>query len=186
MFNGNNYGNPELDDKTVISTLDGGFYTTAAVVKGYGKFVVDRGMLVGFLVLQGVVVVFVWGVLGWVWLGRGGGRRKGRDSDGREREGDGNRERGVGRGEWASSFVVFDAAVRVELRMEEPGAEEVQLEVVQRGFGDGKILGLAAGARAFVRSEREAETRGVRPVDVKSERVEDSKEDGLGKRDSKV
>lgn len=80
----------ELDSKEVIATLPAGFYTTASMVKPYAKLKVDEGMVVWFLVLQGAMVGFVWGVLGWVcWRGRG--------------------LLSVG----ALSFVVFDAAVMV-------------------------------------------------------------------------
>ncbi|KAK3315493.1 hypothetical protein B0H66DRAFT_642710 [Apodospora peruviana] len=94
MFNANNYGNPALKSKDMIDSLPVEFYTRANIVAPYAKLKVDQTMLVWFLLLQGAVLVFVWAVIGWVWLSAAVLPA-------------------------TSSFVLFDSAFKVKLTMEE-------------------------------------------------------------------
>lgn len=78
LFNANNFGNVNLHKTTEIipdvppeEDLPPEFYTEAAIVKPYEKLKVDPAMFVLFLVLQGSAILFVLGVLLWVWFGVG-------------------------------------------------------------------------------------------------------------------
>ena len=75
LFNANNWGNLQTKQNETVEGLPQEFYTTASLVQGYDKVKFDSGMFILFLGLQGVAVVFVWGVLVWVWFGgKGGGK----------------------------------------------------------------------------------------------------------------
>ncbi|KUJ06535.1 uncharacterized protein LY89DRAFT_603023 [Mollisia scopiformis] len=68
-FNSNNWANPDLQEKQIISTLPPQFYTQAYIVAPYSKLRFDRGMFILFLILQGLAIVFVWCVLLFVLFG---------------------------------------------------------------------------------------------------------------------
>lgn len=69
LFNSNNWGNIELQADKITTTLPRQFYTTASVVAPHVKIRFDPGMFAAFVVLQGSAMLFVWGVLCWVWFG---------------------------------------------------------------------------------------------------------------------
>ncbi|KAK8101433.1 hypothetical protein PG999_011807 [Apiospora kogelbergensis] len=52
-----------------LSTLPPDFYTQASLVEPYTKLRVNKGMFALFLTLQAVALIFVAGVVIWVWLG---------------------------------------------------------------------------------------------------------------------
>lgn len=68
LFNDNNWGNTALKTNTITTTLPPEYYTVAAVVAPYGKIGFDRTMFYLFIILQGLVLVFIWAVLIWVWI----------------------------------------------------------------------------------------------------------------------
>lgn len=66
----NNYGNPDLDVKNMIDGLPSAFYTKARITRPYMRITIDREMFIAFVVLHGLVLIFIWGVLLWVWIAR--------------------------------------------------------------------------------------------------------------------
>ncbi|KAK6849277.1 hypothetical protein PG995_013110 [Apiospora arundinis] len=90
LFNANNWGNTQIQLNATISTMPPEFYTEASLVEPYTKLRVDKGMFALFLTLQIVALLFVAGVVVWVWLGKRPARK-------------------------ASSFPLFDILFRAEL-----------------------------------------------------------------------
>lgn len=68
FFQPNNLGNTRLEAKEIISVLPGDFYTTTHTITPYTKLVIGRAMFFAFLILDGTVLVFVWGVAIWLCL----------------------------------------------------------------------------------------------------------------------
>jgi len=124
MFNGNNYGNPALQASEMISTLPPDFYTSASIVTSYSKLKVDEGMLIGFMALQGTVLVFIWAVLIWSW-------------------------RTALPLPAISSFVLFDSTVRLKHTI----AEAAEGWQTGADVSDKRILELATEARTYARNE---------------------------------
>ncbi|KAI1846979.1 hypothetical protein JX266_006854 [Neoarthrinium moseri] len=71
LFNGNNYGNLDLQLREMIDSLPPDFYTQACVVAPYSKIQFNYEMFIIFIVLQGAALVFVWVTLAWVWIAAG-------------------------------------------------------------------------------------------------------------------
>lgn len=69
-FQPNNYGNPDLQPKDMIYNLPKEFYAKAQITRPYMRITIDRGMLIAFIVLDSLVLVFIWGVLVWLWMAR--------------------------------------------------------------------------------------------------------------------
>ncbi|PVH96288.1 hypothetical protein DM02DRAFT_688314 [Periconia macrospinosa] len=69
-FQPNNYGNPDLEVKDMTWSLPKEFYTTARITRPYMRITIDRGMLAAFIVLNSSVLIFIWGVLLWLWISR--------------------------------------------------------------------------------------------------------------------
>ena len=69
-FQPNNYGNPDLDVENMIDGLPSAFYTKARITRPYMRINIDREMFIAFVVLHGLVLLFIWGVLLWVWITR--------------------------------------------------------------------------------------------------------------------
>jgi hypothetical protein len=65
FFNANNFGNKELQNDEIISTLPPEFYTKAYVVAPHAMFRLSLSMVILFAVTQGLVVAFAWGMLLW-------------------------------------------------------------------------------------------------------------------------
>lgn len=76
LFNANNYANTALEGGVGNPGLPEEFYTRGEVVRGVVKLGVERGFLVGgVMVVEGVVLVVLWlglGGLFWPWKRRGG------------------------------------------------------------------------------------------------------------------
>lgn len=70
LFNMNNWGNTALKSNVTVPGMPDQFYTTAGVVKPVSTYDFDSAMFGLFVGLQGVAMVFIWGVLFWVWCGR--------------------------------------------------------------------------------------------------------------------
>ncbi|KAI9766721.1 MAG: hypothetical protein M1840_006365 [Geoglossum simile] len=70
QFNPNNFGNPDLAAQEIVSTLPPEFYTNASIVAPYTKIVVNRDMFIAFLVLESIVLAFIWIVLLYIWIAR--------------------------------------------------------------------------------------------------------------------
>ena len=94
LFNANNWGNTEIQEDTEIFTMPPEFYTEASLVEPYTKLRVDKGMFAFFLTLQIVSLLFVSGVVVWVWLGKRTPRK-------------------------SSSFPLFDLVFRAEVHSSE-------------------------------------------------------------------
>lgn len=69
LFNDNNFGNTRLKSNQMIPGMPPQFYTQASVVAPYLAYSFDTTMFALFVGLQGLVMVFVWAVLFWVWFG---------------------------------------------------------------------------------------------------------------------
>jgi hypothetical protein len=71
-FNVNNYGNPIMRQSPLqeITYLPPEFSTTASICNTYVKVVVDPNMFAAYLILQLVVLLFVWANLIIIWLSR--------------------------------------------------------------------------------------------------------------------
>jgi hypothetical protein len=69
-FNVNNYGNPIMRESPhqEITYLPPEFSTTASICNPYVKVVVDPRMFAAYLILQLVVLLFVWACLIIIWL----------------------------------------------------------------------------------------------------------------------
>lgn len=70
LFNDNNWGNIAVKSDVLETGLPPQFYTTVSIVEPYVKLKFDNAMFVLCVVLQGLVLVFVWSVLIWTWLRR--------------------------------------------------------------------------------------------------------------------
>ncbi|KAK3393850.1 hypothetical protein B0H63DRAFT_505672 [Podospora didyma] len=68
LFNANNFGNPDLQVNTMISTLPPQFYTRASIVTPYKIVGFNPTMFALFLAFQGLTLAFIWAVLLWVWF----------------------------------------------------------------------------------------------------------------------
>ena len=121
MFNGNNYGNPALQSNEIVEGLPAELYTRASIVVPYAKLKVDDKMLVCFLVLQGVVLAFVWAVIGWVWM----------------------RSAVLPA---SSSFVLVDSVFNVEFKFRRGVKWDWE-----DGVSDGRILELALDSRVYAK-----------------------------------
>jgi hypothetical protein len=71
-FNVNNYGNPIMrpSPHQEITYLPPEYYTNASICNPYVKVVVDPRMFAAYLILQLVVLLFVWASLIIIWLSR--------------------------------------------------------------------------------------------------------------------
>ncbi|KAJ9144673.1 hypothetical protein NKR23_g5763 [Pleurostoma richardsiae] len=70
LFKSNNWANTILRSNELVEGLRPQFYTKASVVAPHVKIKFNQTMFILFLVLQGLTIVFLWGVLAWEWLGR--------------------------------------------------------------------------------------------------------------------
>jgi hypothetical protein len=70
LFNDNNWGNIAVKSDMLEAGLSPQFYTTVSIVEPYVKLKFDNAMFVLCVVLQGLVLVFVWTVLVWTCLRR--------------------------------------------------------------------------------------------------------------------
>jgi hypothetical protein len=68
LFNANNYGNTDLLENQVVSTLPPEFYTTASVVEAYSIIRFNPIMYWLFLCFEALTLLFVWVLLLWGWL----------------------------------------------------------------------------------------------------------------------
>ncbi|KAF2122772.1 hypothetical protein BDV96DRAFT_639340 [Lophiotrema nucula] len=68
LFNPNNYGNIDLNDQQMSTNLPKEFYTKASLTRPFTKIVLDRGMLIAFIALEGLSLLFIWAVLVWLWV----------------------------------------------------------------------------------------------------------------------
>lgn len=68
QFNPNNFGNVDIRPKEIAEGLPEDFYTKASIVKPYTRIVINHSMYLSFLVLQGVVLGFVWIIPFWLLL----------------------------------------------------------------------------------------------------------------------
>ena len=68
QFNPNNFGNIDITPKEIAQGLPEEFYTKASIVKPYTRIVINHDMYLSFLVLQGVVLGFVWMIPFWLLL----------------------------------------------------------------------------------------------------------------------
>src|SRR6266536_252827 len=68
QFNPNNFGNIDITPKEITKGLPEEFYTKASIVKSYTRIVINHDMYLSFLVLQGVVLGFVWMIPFWLLL----------------------------------------------------------------------------------------------------------------------
>jgi hypothetical protein len=68
QFNPNNFGNTQLNAKEIVAGLPPEFYTTASITKPYTRIVINRYMFIGFVVLEGAVLAFIWLVPIWLWI----------------------------------------------------------------------------------------------------------------------
>ncbi|KAK8135657.1 hypothetical protein PG984_003597 [Apiospora sp. TS-2023a] len=75
LFNAHNWGNTQIKENETISMLPPEFYTEASLVEPYVKLRVDKGMFALFLTLQILAILFVSGVVTWVWLSKGSARK---------------------------------------------------------------------------------------------------------------
>ncbi|KAK8047435.1 hypothetical protein PG996_015499 [Apiospora saccharicola] len=91
LFNVHNWGNTQIKENETISTLPPEFYTEASLVEPYVKLRVDKGMFALFLTFQILAILFVSGVVVWVWLSKGPARKP-------------------------SSFPLFDIVFRAQVR----------------------------------------------------------------------
>ncbi|TGJ81959.1 hypothetical protein E0Z10_g6802 [Xylaria hypoxylon] len=69
LFNNNNWGNVELRANQITPSLPPQFYTEASIVAPFTKIRFNRSMFALFLTLQGLVMIFSWGSLCWLWFG---------------------------------------------------------------------------------------------------------------------
>ncbi|KAF2267579.1 hypothetical protein CC78DRAFT_591957 [Lojkania enalia] len=69
-FQSNNYGNIDLVDQEMITTLPPEFYRKLSLTRPFIKIIIDRPMFIAFLVLEGVALLFTWAVLIWLWITR--------------------------------------------------------------------------------------------------------------------
>ena len=68
LFNANNYGNTQVKGQVLNPDLPGEFYTKAGVVKPLVKLRFDKWLVAAFVVLEGVVLVVLWGALVWLFV----------------------------------------------------------------------------------------------------------------------
>ncbi|KAK0616412.1 hypothetical protein B0T14DRAFT_568017 [Immersiella caudata] len=68
LFNANNYGNTQIKGQVLNSNLPAEFYTKAGVVKPLVKLKFDKWLVAGFVALEGVVLVVLWGALVWLFV----------------------------------------------------------------------------------------------------------------------
>ncbi|KAK7917442.1 hypothetical protein PG985_011050 [Apiospora marii] len=68
FFNDNNWGNTALMASNATTTLPPQYRSVAAIVKPYSKIKFKKTMFYLFILLQGVSLLFIWGVLIWVWV----------------------------------------------------------------------------------------------------------------------
>jgi hypothetical protein len=55
---------------TMSDNLPKEFYTKARVTKQFTRIMIKHDMFVVYIVLQGAALVFLWGVLLWLWVTR--------------------------------------------------------------------------------------------------------------------
>ena len=67
LFNANNYGNTALAGQVLNPDLPKEFYTQAAVVRPMVRLKFDGGLLRAFVVLEGLVLLVLWGALLWLF-----------------------------------------------------------------------------------------------------------------------
>ena len=72
LFNANNWGNTGVQGAGLSPFVPSEFYKTASIVKPYVKLEFDPVVLVLFIVFQGSVLLFLWGLLAWTVLAVGG------------------------------------------------------------------------------------------------------------------
>lgn len=112
LFNANNYGNTQVKGRVLNPNLPAEFYTTAGVVKPLVKLKFDSTLLTLFVVLEGIVLVVLWGCLVWLFFPWGDAR---------------------GRVTVATAFPVVDFLFRAEGRVEEEGEGEMLRETGSKG-----------------------------------------------------
>ncbi|KAK8066674.1 hypothetical protein PG997_013421 [Apiospora hydei] len=116
LFNAHNWGNTQIKENETISTLPPEFYTEASLVERYDKLRVDKGMFALFLALQIIAILFVSGVVGWVWLS---------DSPARK----------------PSSFPLFDIVFRAQVQGDGVGKcpADISDSAIMSGLKDTKV-----------------------------------------------
>ena len=65
LFNANNWGNSGVQGDKLSAFVPAEYYKTASIVKPYVKLKFDPTILVLFVVFQGGVLIFLWGL--WAW-----------------------------------------------------------------------------------------------------------------------
>jgi hypothetical protein len=68
FFQPNNYGNPDLQVRDMVDNLPKEFYVKASLTRPFVKIVLDESMFVAFVILEGLSLLFIWGVLVWLWV----------------------------------------------------------------------------------------------------------------------
>ncbi|KAI1967016.1 hypothetical protein LOZ58_000509 [Ophidiomyces ophidiicola] len=69
-FNPNNFGNVELSAQEITPSLPLEFYTKAAIATPYTRIKLNISMFIAFLVLESVVLSFIWAVFLWLLISR--------------------------------------------------------------------------------------------------------------------
>lgn len=67
LFNANNYGNTAISNKALNPGLPAEFYTKAAVVSPLVKLKFDSTLVRVFIALEGIVRLFLWIALLWLF-----------------------------------------------------------------------------------------------------------------------
>lgn len=116
LFNANNYGNLQLQERILNPDLPREFYTRAGVVRPVVKIKFDPVLVWVFAALEGLALVVLWGSLVWLfvpWDTRGG------------------REMGIG----GTAFPVVDLLFRAEGKVGEREREELSVATGKEVLG---------------------------------------------------
>lgn len=111
-------GNIQARANITIPSLPAEFSTQATIVEPYAKIKIQPEMFALFLVIQGLTLVFVGGVVGWVWLSSGLSLK-------------------------TSSFPLFDIAFRVKVQheFEDEDMDEVNESEILQLMRGARVVG---------------------------------------------
>ncbi|KAF8847504.1 hypothetical protein BDZ45DRAFT_607375 [Acephala macrosclerotiorum] len=131
-FSENNNGNPAVSDpeaKGQMPVLPEEFHTQASICETYLRFVINWEMFIVYVVLEGVVIMLCWAIVGWHISRRGKAELP-----------------------EISSYPIVDFASKVETRGEGEGEWNLQLrEKVTLKEGDKAVRNALAGVAVRVR-----------------------------------
>lgn len=118
LFSSKGMGNIEWRANQTIPSLPPEFSTQATIFEPYTKIKIQPAMFAVFLVIQGLTLVFVGGVVGWVWLSSGIPLK-------------------------TSSFPLFDIAfkVKVQHEVEEQDMYEINESKIVQLMRDARVVG---------------------------------------------